>query len=114
MSQSPGEPLLLAVPESLVGQVAERAAALVLARIGHAAAASPFLTVAEAAVYLRAKPQRVYDLLSTRRLTRFKDGRRVLVSRAELDAYLAATGPRPVACTLPPTAQSRTSSGLAG
>jgi excisionase family DNA binding protein len=49
---------------------------------------SPYLTVAEAAVYMRASRQRVYDLLSSRRLSRHKDGARVLISRAELDAYL--------------------------
>ena len=46
------------------------------------------LTVPEAAKRLRAKPQRVYDLLSDGRLTRHKDGSRVLVDRRELDAYL--------------------------
>jgi len=49
---------------------------------------SPYLTVAEAAVYLRASRQRIYDLLSSRRLSRRKDGARVLISRSELDAYL--------------------------
>ena len=70
-----------------------------------------YLTVAEAANYLRAKPQRVYDLLSARRLTRFKDGRRVLVSRAELEAYLAGTAPSAIAPALPHTPQSRMGSG---
>jgi excisionase family DNA binding protein len=54
---------------------------------------SPFLTVAEAAVYLRASRQRVYDLLSSRRLPRHRDGARVLIRRADLDAYLGQ--PRP-------------------
>jgi excisionase family DNA binding protein len=49
---------------------------------------SPYLTVAEAAAYLRASRQRVYDLLSSRRVPRHRDGARVLISRAELDAYL--------------------------
>jgi excisionase family DNA binding protein len=48
-----------------------------------------FLSVAEAADVLRAKPQRVYDLLSAHRLPRYKDGSRVLVRRADLDEYLA-------------------------
>jgi excisionase family DNA binding protein len=52
--------------------------------------ASDFLTVAEAAEFLRAKPQRVYDLLSDGRLTRYRDGRRVLIARDELHAYLRA------------------------
>ena len=49
---------------------------------------SPYLSVGEAAEMLRCRPQRVYDLLSRRRISRFKDGSRVLVSRSELEAYL--------------------------
>lgn len=84
--------LTLPVPRALVDAIAERAAELALDRLSGQALsekASPYLSVSEAAEYLRAKPQRVYDLLSARRLTRFKDGSRVLVSRAEVDAYLA-------------------------
>lgn len=53
---------------------------------------SPFLTVAEAAAYLRASRQRVYDLLSSRRLPKYRDGARVLIRRADLDAYLGQPG----------------------
>jgi excisionase family DNA binding protein len=52
--------------------------------------APPFLSVEKAATFLAAKPQRVYDLLSSGRLQKFKDGARVLVSRAELEAYVGA------------------------
>jgi hypothetical protein len=62
----------LTVPDRLVERIAERAAEIALARLAPTARlASPFLSVAEAAAYLRAKPQRVYDLLSAGRLTRF-------------------------------------------
>ncbi len=53
---------------------------------------SPFLSIPEAAELLRAKRQRVDDLLSSDRLTRHKDGSRTLVSRAELLAYLNGGG----------------------
>ena len=46
------------------------------------------MSVDVAADYMCCKPQRVYDLLSARRLTRLKDGSRVLVKREEIDAYL--------------------------
>jgi excisionase family DNA binding protein len=46
------------------------------------------MTTAEAAEYLRAKPQRVHDLLSAGRLTRHKEGGRTLVSRAEVEALV--------------------------
>ena len=85
--------LTLELPAELVEAAAERAAAIVLQRLEqeHTAAQSPFMTVAEAAAYARCKPQRIYDLLSSRRLTRHKDGARTLIQRAELDAHLAPT-----------------------
>jgi excisionase family DNA binding protein len=49
---------------------------------------SPYMTIVEAAEYLRCSRQRVDDLLSQRRLTRQKDGRRTLVRRSEVEAYL--------------------------
>lgn len=66
---------------------------------------SPYMTVVEAAEYLRAKPQRIYDLLSAGRLTRHKDGRRVLIAREEIDALL--NGSQRVAPGLPAPTQTR-------
>lgn len=60
-----------------------------LEKTGDQQQSSPYLSVAEAADYLRCKPQRVYDLLSARRLTKYKDGSRPLVLRQELDDYLS-------------------------
>jgi excisionase family DNA binding protein len=79
--------LRIVLPRELVEQIATRAAEIVLQR-QRVEAQSRWLTVREAAAELRAKPQRVYDLLSDGRLTRHKDGSRVLVDRRELDAYL--------------------------
>src|SRR3954453_7476972 len=86
----------------LAEAVAERAAELVLERLGQPAevGSSPYLNVGEAAAYLRCERQRIYDLLSSRRLTKLKDGSRVLVLRAELDALIG------VAPVLPPTPQT--------
>lgn len=52
------------------------------------AGSSPYLTVTAAADYLAATPQRIYDLLAAGRFPKFKDGRRVLVRRDHLDAYI--------------------------
>lgn len=120
MSGERAQPLTLPIPEALVEYIVEQAAALVERRVlardpalaVRAGGWGRYLTVREAAEYLRAKPQRVYDLLSSRRLSRHKDGRRVLVSRAELDAYLAGDGSPSVAPALPRPPQSRTGSGL--
>ncbi len=87
--------LRVELPDSVLETVAARAAELVLERLETPSpAASEFLTVAEAAELLRAKPQRVYDLLSDGRLERFKDGSRVLVRRADVAAHLLPTGSR--------------------
>jgi excisionase family DNA binding protein len=87
--------LRLELPESLLEAVAERAAELVLGRLdAQPATKSEFLTVPEVAELLRAKPQRVYDLLSDGRLKRFKDGSRVLVRRADVVAHLLPTNSR--------------------
>jgi excisionase family DNA binding protein len=93
--------------------IAERAAEIVLERLSASSPTSPYCSVAEAAERIRAKPQRVYDLLSARRLTRFKDGRRTLVSRAEIDAYLADDARSRVAPTWPRPPQMPMGKGLA-
>jgi excisionase family DNA binding protein len=49
---------------------------------------SPYLTIPEAADYLRCRRQRIDDLLSQRRLTRVKEGSRTLVLRAEIEKHL--------------------------
>jgi excisionase family DNA binding protein len=74
----------------LLAFAADVLAPMVAARVGAAPApVSPYLSVAEAADYMRCKPQRVYDLLSARRLSRVKDGARTLLLRDEIDSYLA-------------------------
>ena len=93
----------LSLPPAVLDELVERVAAIVLERLPAAVPVSPYLTVKEAAVYAACKPQRIYDLLSARRLTRRKDGARVLVARAELDAYLSG-----VAQPLPTARQTRT------
>jgi excisionase family DNA binding protein len=72
-----------------VEAVAARAAELVLEQLQESAGGgSPYLTIPEAAAYARCKRQRIDDLLSSRRLTRYKDGRRTLILKAELEARL--------------------------
>lgn len=93
--------------------VAQRAAELVLERLGAPSAEpaeSEFLTIAEAADLMRAKRQRVDDLLSRGKLQRYKDGARVLVRRSEVLAYLSTD----VAPALPRGAAARLRAGVAG
>ena len=106
-------PCSLTLSAETIEAIAQRAAAIVQGRLSASSPSSPYLTVAEAAEHLRAKPQRVYDLLSARRLTRYKDGRRTLVSREELDTHVASEGQSRVAPTLPSTLQTRMETGVA-
>ncbi len=93
-TQSHGHPdqgvikIAVELSELDVHRIAERTAAILRGE-GHVApASSPYMTVEEAALYLRCRRQRIDDLLSQRRISRIKDGARTLVSRAELEAYL--------------------------
>lgn len=101
---------LVVLPDELVERAARRAADLVLEQLrqSESAHSSPYLSVAEAAELLRAKPQRVYDLVSSGRLRRFKDGARTLVERAELEAHLAGGAVNGVAHALPPSPRTHT------
>lgn len=49
---------------------------------------SPYLTVPEAAAYLRTTRQRVDSLLSAGAFPRVKDGGRTLIRRADLERWL--------------------------
>lgn len=102
--------LRIDLPPEVIDALVEQVAALVLERLAEQPPPdrSEYLTVAEAAEVLRSSRQRVYDLLSSERLTRHRDGSRVLVSRAELDAHLGAVDPRMIR-----TRRSRISSGAA-
>lgn len=79
----------------LVELVAARAAELVLEQLdAHRAPESEFLSVEEAAGFLRCDRQRIYDLCSSGRLERYRDGSRVLVRRADLVAHVLPTNGR--------------------
>jgi excisionase family DNA binding protein len=84
--------LMFAVPKQIIEEIATRAASIVLQQLpdhDRAHDASPFLSIPEAAEFLRAKRHRVDDLLSRGTLTRHKDGTRTLILRSELEAYIA-------------------------
>lgn len=109
---NPTETLTIGLPAEMLEAIAQRAAELALQRMGPAVSSSPYMTIPEAADYARCKRQRIDDLLSRRRLTRYKDGSRTLVSRAELDAHLAGELVGPVAALLPGDARARAGSGV--
>jgi len=79
--------LALTVPAALVDAIAHRTAELLADRLPEPAP-DPYLTVEDAAAYLSAPASRVYDLVSLRRVRHFRDGRRLLFRRSDLDAAL--------------------------
>ena len=78
--------LIVRLTDEQLAEIAQRAAALV--PTDNAAAVSPWLNVAEAAERLRCSKDRIYDLIALGKLQPRRDGRRVLLHRDELDAYV--------------------------
>jgi excisionase family DNA binding protein len=81
--------LALAIPPEVINAIAARVTDLIAERF-EPPEPSPYMTIFEAADYLRCGRQRVDDLLSRGRLTRVKDGTRTLVRRDEIHRYLGA------------------------
>ena len=113
---SPDTPIHIEVePVALVRLIADSPAAVQLLRdlVGDPAgqpSASGYCTVGEASELLRSQRQRVYDLLSVGKLTRYKDGGRTLLSRVEIENYIAEgafRGDTPVTPALEPHPGSR-------
>jgi excisionase family DNA binding protein len=77
--------LTITLTEEQLAEIAERAAALVA--VGQPEC-SPWLNVAEAAEHLRCGKDRIYDLIALGKLHPRRDGRRVLLHRDDLDAYI--------------------------
>jgi len=84
-----GAGLALTFPPELVDTIARRAVELLREQVP-ATPASPYLTVEEAANYLRCtSKQRIYDLVHQCALAPRRDGKRLLFHRDTLDSYLA-------------------------
>jgi excisionase family DNA binding protein len=86
--------LTFQLPPEFVEQLIEVIMKKLETRLSAAAESAPsdLMTVAEAAAYIRAKPQRIYDLIGSRRLPRMKDGSRVLIKRGDLEAWISGKG----------------------
>ena len=79
----------LGVPGELIEAVAQLTADLLEERLPHRP--EPYLNVEQAAEYLAASTDRIYDLCRDGRLTPYKDGSRSLFKREDLDAWLSRT-----------------------
>ena len=86
-------PINVVLPAELIEKIAGVAAKLVIEQLEaeHGLYDKNYLlTVAEAANAFRCKPQRIYNLVSSQRLPKFKDGTRTLLRRADLDLHIAS------------------------
>lgn len=86
--RGPAVKLTLELAPDQLAEPALRVADLLSDRAGGPATLSPYLTVAEAAEYLRCSRERIHALLTQRRLSRHKDGGRTLILRSELESYV--------------------------
>jgi excisionase family DNA binding protein len=75
--------------EALVYEIVQEELAAQQSVSSNGTTLSPYMSVEEAADYMRADRQRIYDLCSSGRLTRHKDGTRVLVRRDEVETQFA-------------------------
>ena len=84
--------LALALPEELVEQIAQRAAAILAAE--HGPADAGYLDVQGASQFLSCPPSRIYALVSAGRIPVHRDGSRLLFDRQELRGYVDNGGAR--------------------
>jgi excisionase family DNA binding protein len=77
---------VLGVPDGLVDALAERVADALVERLPEPV--QPYMTVEHAAEYLACPKSRVYELVQQRRVKHYRDGRRLLFRREDLDAVL--------------------------
>jgi excisionase family DNA binding protein len=82
--------LELQVPDAFVQAIAERVADLLADNLSGASPSEPWIGVEQAAEHLACPTSRIYDLVSQRRLTPRRDGRRLLFKRSHLDAAIEA------------------------
>jgi excisionase family DNA binding protein len=66
---------------------AERIADELAARL--APPTAPYLSVDQAAEYLACGKRRIYDLVEREAITYYRDGKRLLFRRADLDSYVS-------------------------
>jgi excisionase family DNA binding protein len=82
--------LELQVPDAFVQAIAERVAELLTDSLAGGSTPEPWIGVEQAAEHLACPLSRIYDLVSQRRLTPRRDGRRLLFKRSHLDAAIEA------------------------
>lgn len=77
--------LTVRLTDEQLAEIARQAAALIPSS---KPTVSPWLNVTDAAERLRCRKDRIYDLIALGKLHPRRDGRRVLLHRDDLDAYI--------------------------
>ena len=87
----------ITIPATTIDAIAQRVATIVKSEIDATSTATPYMTVAEAAEYLRWSKERIYKLTAARAIPHIKHEGRLLFRRSDLDAWLDEfrEGPRP-------------------
>ena len=90
------EPFALSIPPALIDAIARSIAGRLTTESNPTMTASPYMTVVEAAEYLRWPKERIYKLTAARAIPHHKHEGRILLRRDALDAWLDeyAEGPR--------------------
>lgn len=88
MKESPQPSEAITLSLGLIDQLATEVADRIVAEIS--SPSTPYLNVEQAAEYLACAKRRVYDLVEREAVVFYRDGKRLLFRRADLDAYVSA------------------------
>jgi excisionase family DNA binding protein len=80
--------LTFPIPEELVERVSAEVAGRLAERM--VPPAEPYMNVEEAATYLACDKKRIYDIKASGTLAFYRDGKRILFKRCDLDAYVSS------------------------
>ncbi len=75
----------LHLPDATVNALIERITARVRKELERT---EPYMTPDEAGTYMGGDRRRIYDLIAAKKLPSYRDGRKVLVRRSDIDTYL--------------------------
>jgi len=76
------------IPATAIDAIARRVATIVVAEINTTTTVTPYMTVVEAAEYLRWPKERIYKLTAARAIPHHKHEGRILFRRDVLDEWL--------------------------
>jgi excisionase family DNA binding protein len=82
------EAIVAALDDAALDQLADRLVSRIEARLQREDRTTPWLSAESAARYLACSRGRLYDLVQLGKVEPYRDGRRLLFRRGDLDAYV--------------------------